>query len=148
MYIPRLGAGWHKPVLQGTSVRTLRKGLGHYASTARLGAEGNFAVAGHRRTYGDPFKDFPKLRKGDKVILTDGTAWYTYEIDRGPYRTVPTDIGVIDAVPRNSGFNAPGRYLTLTTCDPEWGHSHRLIAWGHLEATQPVEKGMPDSLSS
>jgi sortase A len=147
MYIPRLGAGWHKPVLQDTQVPTLRKGLGHYASTARLGARGNFAVAGHRRTYGDPFKDFPKLRKGDKVILTDGTTWYTYEIDRGPYRTLPTDVGVIDPVPRESGFSVPGRYLTLTTCDPEWGHSHRLIVWGHLEATQAVEKAMPTGLS-
>jgi sortase A len=147
MYIPRLGRDWHKPVLQGTGTGTLKKGLGHYAATARLGATGNFAVAGHRRTYGDPFKDFPALRKGDKVVLTDGTTWYTYEIDRGPYKTLPSDIGVIDPVPIKSGFTAPGRYLTLTTCEPEWGHSHRLIAWGHLAATQPVEDGMPDSLS-
>lgn len=147
MYIPRLGRSWHKPVLQGTAVATLKKGLGHYAGTARAGARGNFAVAGHRRTYGDPFKDFPDLRKGDKVVLTDGTTWYTYVIDRGPYRTVPTDIGVIAPVPEKSGFTTPGRYLTLTTCDPEWGHSHRLITWGHLEATQPVEDGMPAALS-
>jgi sortase A len=147
MYIPRLGRAWHKPVLQGTRTGTLKKGLGHYAATARLGAQGNFAVAGHRRTYGDPFKDFPELRKGDKVVLTDGTTWYTYVIDRGPYRTVPSDVGVIDPVPDKSGYTAPGRYLTLTTCEPEWGHSHRLIAWGHLQATRPVEDGMPAALS-
>lgn len=64
MYIPRLGFTWNKPVLEGTKTDTLKKGLGHYASTAQLGQEGNFAVAGHRRTYGDPFKDFPKLRAG------------------------------------------------------------------------------------
>jgi sortase A len=147
MYVPRLGRSWHKPVLEGTETGTLKKGLGHYANTARLGAMGNFAVAGHRRTYGDPFKDFPRLRKGDEVVLTDGRTWYTYEIDRAPYRTVPTDVAVIDPVPERSGYTVPGRYLTLTTCDPEWGHSHRLITWGHLESTQPVEDGMPEGLS-
>ncbi|MCW7941982.1 sortase [Streptomyces hygroscopicus] len=146
MYIPRLGFTWNKPVLEDTAVDTLKKGLGHYAGTAQLGQEGNFAVAGHRRTYGDPFKDFPTLRPGDAVVLTDGTTWFTYRIDKGPYKTVPTDIEVIDPVPRKSGYQDPGRYLTLTTCDPEWGHSHRLIVWAHLDSTQPVEAGKPAAL--
>jgi sortase A len=146
MYIPRLGFTWNKPVLEGTGTNTLKKGLGHYATTARLGQEGNFSVAGHRRTYGDPFKDFPRLRRGDAVVLTDGTTWFTYRIDKGPYKTVPTDIEVIDPVPRKSGYTHSGRYLTLTTCDPEWGHSHRLIVWAHLDSTQPVEAGKPSAL--
>ncbi|MFC9284066.1 class E sortase [Streptomyces collinus] len=146
MYIPRLGFTWNKPVLEGTGTDVLEKGLAHYAGTARLGHEGNFAVAGHRRTYGDPFKDFPRLRPGDAVVLTDGTSWFTYRIDKGPYKTVPTDVEVIDPVPRKSGYTRPGRYLTLTTCDPEWGHSHRLIVWAHLDSTQPVEAGRPKAL--
>ncbi|MFF0163152.1 class E sortase [Streptomyces sp. NPDC005263] len=146
MYIPRLGFTWNKPVLENTATGTLKKGLGHYANTARLGQKGNFAVAGHRRTYGDPFKDFPELRRGDAVVLTDGSTWFTYRIDKGPYKTVPSDIEVIDPVPRKSGYTRPGRYLTLTTCDPEWGHSHRLIVWAHLDSTQPVEAGKPRAL--
>ncbi|MGW2820002.1 class E sortase [Streptomyces sp. NPDC001443] len=146
MYIPRLGFTWNKPVLEGTSTATLKKGLGHYAGTARLGQTGNFSVAGHRRTYGDPFKDFPRLRRGDAVVLTDGTTWFTYRIDKGPYKTVPTDVEVIAPVPRKSGYTRAGRYLTLTTCDPEWGHSHRLIVWAHLDSTQPVEAGEPEAL--
>ena len=146
MYIPRLGFTWNKPVLEGTATQVLKKGLGHYRGTARLGQEGNFSVAGHRRTYGDPFKDFPQLRRGDAVVLTDGTTWFTYRIDKGPYKTVPSDIEVIDPVPRKSGYTRPGRYLTLTTCDPEWGHSHRLIVWAHLDSTQPVEAGKPAAL--
>ncbi|MGI5376754.1 class E sortase [Streptomyces sp. CA-251387] len=146
MYIPRLGFTWNKPVLEGTATKTLKKGLGHYANTAQLGQKGNFSVAGHRRTYGDPFKDFPRLRPGDAVVLTDGTTWFTYRIDKGPYKTLPADIEVIDPVPRNSGYTREGRYLTLTTCDPEWGHSHRLIVWAHLDSTQPVEAGKPEAL--
>ncbi|MGW6061155.1 class E sortase [Streptomyces sp. NPDC055189] len=146
MYIPRFGFTWNKPVLEGTGTDILKKGLGHYGDTAQLGQRGNFSVAGHRRTYGDPFKDFPKLRPNDPVILTDGTTWFTYRIDKKPYKTLPGDTGVIDAVPRKSGFDGPGRYLTLTTCEPEWGHSHRLIVWAHLDATQPVEAGKPEAL--
>ncbi|ARZ69093.1 sortase [Streptomyces albireticuli] len=147
MYIPRFGSGWAKPVLQGTGTEVLKKGLGHYDRTAPLGAVGNFAVAGHRRTYGDPFKDVPELRPGDAVVLTDGTTWYTYRVDRAPYRTRPEDIGVIDPVPAASGFRGPGRYLTLTTCEPEWGHSHRLIVWARLDGTRPVSDGRPGALS-
>ncbi|WP_405872129.1 class E sortase [Streptomyces zaomyceticus] len=148
MYVPRFGKDWKWPVLQGAEVATLKKGLGHYANSGRLGATGNFAVAGHRRTYGDPFKDFPRLREGDRIVLTDGTTWFTYRVDRAPYRTVPTDTGVIDPVPVKSGFDGPGRYLTLTTCEPEWGSSHRLVVWAHLDATRPVVDGRPQALDS
>ncbi|MGW4629233.1 class E sortase [Streptomyces rubiginosohelvolus] len=147
MHIPRFGSGWEWPVLENTEVKTLQKGLGHYSGTARPGDTGNFAVAGHRRTYGDPFKDFPKLRPGDAVVVNDGTTWFTYRIAKRPYRTVPTDTAVVDPVPRGSGFEGAGRYLTLTTCEPEWGSSHRLIAWAHLDATRPVSEGEPPELA-
>lgn len=151
MYIPRFGSGWSRPVLQNTAAGTLTKGLGHYADTAQLGAKGNFAVAGHRRTHGDPFKDFPQLRPGDAVVVRDANSWYTYRIGNRPYRTLPSDTGVLRSVPQplDSGaapFRSPGRYLTLTTCDPEWGSSHRLIAWAHLDATRPTTGGEPPAL--
>ncbi|WP_435238448.1 class E sortase [Streptomyces sp. YPW6] len=147
LHIPRFGSGWEWPVLENTEVTTLQKGLGHYRGTARPGDTGNFAVAGHRRTYGDPFKDFPQLRPGDAVVVNDGTRWFTYRIVKKPYRTVPTDTAVVDPVPRGSGFEGAGRYLTLTTCEPEWGSSHRLIAWAHLDATRPVSAGKPPELA-
>ncbi|MGW8377746.1 class E sortase [Streptomyces sp. ODS28] len=152
MYIPRLGGDWAKPVLENTRKPTLAKGLGHYTGTARLGDKGNFAVAGHRRTHGDPFKDFPRLRPGDAVVVRDGDTWFTYRINNRPYRTLPSDTGVLDKVPRPvdpgaAPFGGPGRYLTLTTCDPEWGSSHRLIAWAHLDSTRPVSQGEPEALN-
>ncbi|MFD6230224.1 class E sortase [Streptomyces sp. NPDC060232] len=147
MYVPRFGPDWVRPVLEGTDAELLKKGLGHYASTARLGAVGNFSVAGHRRTYGDPFKDFPELRPGDEVILKGAGTWYTYTIRGGPLRTLPTDVGVVDPVPLKSPFTAPGRYLTLTTCDPEWGHSHRLVVWAELTGTRAAGQGGPGGSS-
>lgn len=147
MYVPRFGPDWVKPVLEGTDPELLKKGLGHYAATARLGATGNFSVAGHRRTYGDPFKDLPELRKGDEVILKDESTWYTYTVRGGPLRTLPTEVGVVSPVPEKSPFTTPGRYLTLTTCDPEWGHSHRLVVWAELTGTRPVGQGLLEGLS-
>ncbi|MEU6315956.1 class E sortase, partial [Streptomyces sp. NPDC047014] len=147
MYVPRFGPDWAKPVLEGTGADLLRKGLGHYASTARLGAVGNFSVAGHRRTHGDPFKDFPRLRAGDEVILQDAATRYTYTVRGGPLRVLPTEVEVVDPVPARSPFTAPGRYLTLTTCDPEWGHSHRLVVWAELTGTRPARQGGPGGSS-
>ncbi|MFJ6778543.1 class E sortase [Streptomyces yangpuensis] len=147
MYVPRFGPDWVRPVLEGTDTDLLKKGLGHYTATARLGAVGNFSVAGHRRTYGDPFKDFPELRPGDEVILKDAGTRYTYTIRGGPLRTLPTDVGVVDPVPLKSPFTAAGRYLTLTTCDPEWGHSHRLVVWAELTGTRPAGQGGPEGSS-
>ncbi|MFE6907207.1 class E sortase [Streptomyces erythrochromogenes] len=147
MYVPRFGPDWVRPVLEGTDPELLKKGLGHYTATARLGAVGNFSVAGHRRTYGDPFKDFPKLRPGDEVILGDAGTWYTYTIRGGPLRTLPTDVAVVDPVPQKSPFTAPGKYLTLTTCEPEWGHSHRLVVWAELTGTRAAAQGRPGGSS-
>lgn len=147
MYVPRFGPDWNKPVLEGTGTELLKKGLGHYAGTARLGGTGNFAVAGHRRTYGDPFKDIPKLRAGDLVILKDGTGWYTYTVRAEALRTLPTEVGVVDPVPSRSPFTALGKYLTLTTCDPEWGHSHRLVVWAELTGMRTLAQGSPEGLA-
>ncbi|MGW0365540.1 class E sortase [Streptomyces sp. NPDC002990] len=146
MHIPRFGRDWNKPVLEGTGSELLKKGLGHYEGTARPGATGNFSVAGHRRTYGDPFKDFPKLRPGDAVIVKDATTWYTYTIRGGPLRVSPAEVEVVAPVPRKSPFTTPGRYLTLTTCDPEWGHSHRLVVWAELTGTRTAAEGGPEGL--
>lgn len=141
MYVPRFGPDWSKPVLEGTDPGVLKKGLGHYAGTAGPGEQGNFAVAGHRRTYGDPFKDVPALRPGDEVIVRDATHRYTYTVRAAPLRTLPTEVAVVDPVPARSPFTTPGTYLTLTTCDPEWGHSHRLVVWAELTGTGPAGPG-------
>ncbi|MCX5196234.1 class E sortase [Streptomyces sp. NBC_00249] len=146
MYVPRFGQEWSKPVLEGTDPELLKRGLGHYPGTARPGGNGNFAVAGHRRTYGDPFKDIPELRPGDTVIVRDATDWYTYTVRARPLRTLPSEVGVVEAVPARSPFTTPGKYLTLTTCDPEWGHSHRLVVWAELTGTRPAAPGRTEGL--
>ncbi|MGW8884361.1 class E sortase [Streptomyces sp. NPDC055749] len=142
MRIPRLGLT--APVAQGISKRgVLDKGyVGHYPRTAQPGQAGNFAVAGHRNTHGEPFRRIDRLRRGDRITVETRDAVYTYTVDKSLAQTSPSDSGVIAAVPRSNvrtsvGYSAPGYYLTLTTCTPEFTSRYRLIVWGKLTAMRP-----------
>jgi sortase A len=62
LHIPRLGKNWTIPVVEGVDLPSLAKGVGHYPKTAQPGQVGNFAVAGHRATNGEPFAYLDKMR--------------------------------------------------------------------------------------
>ncbi|MFE3941084.1 class E sortase [Streptomyces sp. NPDC059118] len=135
--IPRLGLV--APVAQGVSKSgVLDKGyVGHYPGTAQPGRAGNFALAGHRNTHGEPFRYINRLRRGDRVDVETRDAVYTYTVDRTLARTSPRDGGVIAAVPRSNvkpypGYTEAGSYVTLTTCTPEFTSRYRLVVWGKL----------------
>ncbi|MEU9296272.1 class E sortase [Streptomyces sp. NPDC048266] len=135
--IPRIGLT--APVARGVSKRSvLDKGyVGHYPGTAAPGRTGNFALAGHRNTHGEPFRYLDRLAEGDEISVRTRDATYTYRVDRILSRTAPRDVGVIRAVPRSLvqpsyGYDAPGAYLTLTTCTPEFSSAYRLVVWAKL----------------
>src|ERR687891_388356 len=46
---------------------TLRSGPGHYPGTSLPGARGTVAIAGHRSTYGAPFRDVDEFERGDRI---------------------------------------------------------------------------------
>lgn len=50
--IPAFGPDYEVPILSGTDLAILDRGVGHYTTTAMPGEVGNFAVAGHRVTHG------------------------------------------------------------------------------------------------
>ncbi len=60
--------------------------------------------------------------------------------------TAPSNTSVLDPVPPGSGFTGPGRYITLTTCTPEFTSKYRLIVWGKMVEERPRSKGKPDAL--
>ncbi|WP_155054849.1 class E sortase [Streptomyces blattellae] len=132
------------PVAEGTSKRNvLDKGyVGHYSGTQQPGQAGNFALAGHRNTHGEPFRYVNRLGKGDEVLVETEDAVYTYAVDRTLAQTSARDTGVIQPVPRSTvrpghGYNDPGYYLTLTTCTPEYTSRYRLVVWGKLLSMRP-----------
>ncbi|MET9662899.1 class E sortase [Streptomyces sp. NPDC006510] len=135
--IPRLGLV--APVAQGVSKSgVLDKGyVGHYPRTAQPGQAGNFALAGHRNTHGEPFRYINRLRRGDRIAVETRDAVYTYAVGRTLARTSARDSGVIAAVPRSNvkpytGYGRAGSYVTLTTCTPEFTSRYRLVVWGEL----------------
>ncbi|NUR32095.1 MAG: class E sortase [Catenulispora sp.] len=133
LHIPRLGTGAEGsgiPVLEGIGMDVLNKATGHYPGTALPGRPGNFAVAGHRKTHGEPFRHLDELRTGDLVIVETARAWYTYRVDAEPVVVPPSDVGVLAPVPGQS-------LITLTTCNPWWSSTQRMIVTGRLMGTRP-----------
>ncbi|MFJ6901172.1 class E sortase [Streptomyces hokutonensis] len=140
--IPRLHL--RVPIAEGVSKRkVLNKGyVGHYPGTQQPGQAGNFALAGHRNTHGEPFRYLPRLRLKDTVRVETSTATYTYTVDKILPQTSAADSGVIRPVPRSTvkpsyGYSAPGYYITLTTCTPEFTSRYRMVVWGTLTSTRP-----------
>jgi sortase A len=147
MHIPRLGLSWEKPILEGVSLDELAKGIGHYPDSAMPGKIGNFAVAGHRATHGEPFRDLNKLRQGDVVIVETENNWYRYVIDSNQI-VDPTDVEVVLPVPNRPGVKPTEKLITLTTCNPRWASTERLIYWGHLVSVMSKAAGTPAELRS
>jgi sortase A len=134
MYIPRLSDKvWGMPVLESVELPDLARGIGHYPTTQLPGAKGNFAVAAHRATNGEPFRDIDRLEVGDTVIVETQDSWYEYTLRRDQIVS-PQDTWVIDPVPGDPGATPTDRLITLTTCNPRWGSTTRWIWWGDLTA--------------
>ncbi|MFB7405802.1 class E sortase [Streptomyces sp. NPDC056202] len=151
MYIPKLDVV--VPVAEGINkAKVLDKGMvGHYAEGSLKTAmpsdkQGNFAVAGHRNTHGEPFRYINRLQPGDPIVVETRTAYYTYEMASILPQTAPSNVSVIEPVPKGSGFTEPGRFITLTTCTPEFTSTYRMIVWGRLVEERPRSQGKPKAL--
>ncbi|WP_073807076.1 class E sortase [Kitasatospora sp. CB01950] len=148
IHIPKLDLTY--PIAEGTNKQqVLDKGLvGHYTGTAMPSDQaGNFSVAAHRTTHGQPFREIGKLVPGDKIVVETATAYYTYEVAGGIPETPPSNVSVIQPVPKGSPFTAPGRYLTMTTCTPEFSARGRLIVFGKMVDERPRSQGQPEALT-
>jgi sortase A len=128
------------PVLDGTAQTELSQGVGWYPMSAEPGEVGNFAVAAHRRTWGDMFRYLNEVKANDTVIVQDGNTTYTYRVIEDPVYVAANQGDVLDRIPGHSGLTQPGRYITLTTCDPVYDAWRRLIVFGVLESKQTVQQ--------
>jgi sortase A len=140
--IPRFGAGFARPVYEGTTRDVLQRGVGHYPGTVLPGEIGNFALAGHRTTYGKPFNQIDKLRDGDVVLIETKATWYVYRVT-GHQIVAPTQTSVILPVPDEPDAEPTAALLTMTSCHPEFSARQRFIVHGELEATYPHAQGVP-----
>ncbi|MEW2161684.1 class E sortase [Streptomyces sp. NPDC007084] len=151
LHIPKLDVV--APIAEGISkTKVLDRGMvGHYGEgdlkTAMPDAKtGNFALAGHRNTHGEPFRYINRLQPGDEIVVETQDDYYVYKMTSILPVTSPSNTSVLDPVPKGSGFTAPGRYITLTTCTPEFTSKYRMIVWGKMVEDRPRDKGKPDAL--
>ena len=145
IYIPKLDV--ETPIAEGVDKDTILDNgmVGHYTGAQETAfpwdATGNFALAGHRNTHGEPFRYINKLVPGDQVIVETAYDYYIYSVTSTLPQTSPSNVSVIEPVPPQSGFTQPGRYITLTTCTPEFTSTYRMAVWGKLVQDLPKSSG-------
>jgi len=120
--------GVDKVLVEGTTTGVLPKGPGHYPATPLPGAPGTVAFAGHRTTYGAPFRNVDKLEPGDRIELEMPYAKVTYAVER--LRIVkPTDTWVTERVKYNR--------LVLTACHPLYSAAKRIVVFARGVRAEP-----------
>jgi sortase A len=122
--IPRIGLSMM--VVEGTDEIRLQAGPGHYPGTPLPGQAGNAAIAGHRTTYLAPFYHLDALVPGDQIGLTTVQGNFVYSVT-GSEVVDPSDVAVVAAT------STP--QLTLTTCNPRFSASQRLVVHAALVAS-------------
>jgi sortase A len=116
--IPRLGL--HAVVVEGTRTNDLEKGPGHYRMTAWPGLGDTVAIAGHRTTWGAWFRHLDSLHKGDAIVLDVPYGTIAYSVT-GERVVASNDWSILG----DRGYHR----LVLSTCDPPYSASHRLIVF-------------------
>lgn len=145
MHAPRLGKDWEWVVVEGVDMSDLNKAPGHFPETALPGQVGNYAVAGHRATHGEPFADLDRLVEGDKIYLESADGWFTYQVTWSRI-IAPTHTEILAPVAGKPGQKAQARTMTLVTCHPRWGSTERLVVGAQLVEQRSLAAGPPDDL--
>jgi len=148
LIIPRFGADWSRPIAEGIGVEDVLDviGPGHYPGTAMPGQIGNFAIAGHRTTYGAPFFKIDQLNVGDSIYVETQDGWYRY-VFRSHETVYPDGVSVLDAVPQMPGAAPTDRIMTMTACNPIYSATERYIAYSVLDSFTPRSDGPPSEIA-
>lgn len=150
LIVPRFGDDYVRSIGGGIDLKTVLNnrqiGIGHYLETQMPGQVGNFAIAAHRTTYGAPFADIAELRVGDRIYVETVDGWYEYAF-RGLDYVWPTHVEVLDPVPDAPQVEPLDRILTMTSCNPKFSSSERIIAYAVMEDWYPRAGGPPAAIA-
>lgn len=148
VYAPRLGEEWAAPVRSGVGTESLdRAGLGHYPTTQLPGEPGNFALAGHRQTYGSILWNQDSFVSGDRIYVHSPDGFYTYEV-RETHIVPPSQSEVLAPLPNEPEEDpGDGSWLTLTTCHPPYTTLERMITHAEMVDFQPLAEGPPGEIA-
>ncbi|HSE81959.1 MAG TPA: class E sortase [Gaiellaceae bacterium] len=107
----------------------LSQGPGHFPQTSLPGVGRTMAIAGHRTTFGAPFRDIDELRKGDPIAVELPYATFHYRVFA--HEIVDNeDWSVI----RDRGFDT----LVLSACHPLYSAKQRWIVYARLVQVDPA----------
>ncbi|WP_349826622.1 class E sortase [Brevibacterium litoralis] len=148
MYIPRFGDDYYRTIAEGVSLEPVlnRMGLGRYPTSAMPGDVGNFAMAGHRVTYGKPLNLIAELRPGDDLVVQTEEGYYTYTF-RNFEIVTPDRVDVLAPLPTMPEYKGKDRIMTLTACNPMWSARERYVAYSALSDFRPSSEGPPESIA-
>lgn len=124
-------------VVEGVGSDALKKGPGHYPE-CRPGFErplctpfeemwpgenGRVIVSGHRTTYGAPFYNLDKLKRGDEIVTETSWGDFTYKVT---IKTIVEPDSPLVVIKNDEPE------LVLTTCNPRYSAAERLIVYAEL----------------
>jgi sortase A len=118
--VPRLGLD--AVVVRGARPADLRRAPGMFGG-ALPGEGATTAIAGHRTTYGAPFRRVERLRPGDRITVSLPYGTFRYAVD-GRRVVAPTTVSVV----RRTGRER----LLLTACHPLFSAARRMVVYAHL----------------
>jgi sortase A len=125
--IPSIGVKDY--VVEGTDVDSLRKGPGHYPDTPLPGERGTTAIAGHRTTYGAPFRHIDEVKRGEPITIDMPDGHFVYRV-QGTKIVDDQDLSVLDGV----GYQR----LVLSACNPLYSAAQRIIVFARLLRREPA----------
>ena len=124
--LPSIGVSDY--VVEGTDTGSLRKGPGHYPETPLPGDAGTTAIAGHRTTYGAPFRKIDQLERGEPIHIDMPDGRFVYRVQRTKI-VDDQDLSVLEEV----GYQR----LVLSACHPLYSAAQRLIVFARFLRREP-----------
>jgi sortase A len=118
IHIPSIGLD--KIVVEGTDHDDLQKGPGHYPATPLPGAPGTVAIAGHRTTYGAPFRHIDQVKPGARIVVQMPYGTFEYRVERTRI-VLPTAVWITNRV----GYDR----LVLSACHPLYSAARRIVVF-------------------
>ena len=122
-----LSANINHYVVFGATLNKLEYGPGYILGTSLPGSGGNFAIAGHRTTYGAPFGNLDKTEVGDTILFQTNTNQYEYVI---------TEVKIVSPDDTYVLGNFGDDRITLSTCHPKFSARQRLVVIGELKRVE------------
>ena len=148
MYIPRFGADYTRPIVQGTTPDVLDTlGLGHYQRHGHAGRGGQLRGG---RPPADPWGgpgQYPHPGPRRQDLRPDQGRLLRLRVPEQPdCDSARTD--VLLPVPTQPAAPPTERYLTMTSCNPRFGAQERIIAYALLDNWQPASAGPPAEIAA